>query len=147
MAELGWEQEEGTKHWWNSSSEMRTQGPAPMGLLRPESRSWVQARSAGGPNCCHGDLGLCPYSWGVDPCNQLNEDTQRAGTSLKASVHPHPPFRNSLFCSKAWDFDLGGVFSSCWSRDVLPAYLPPPPSPKCGSGNPWPSPEVLGMLW
>lgn len=102
-----------------------------MGLLRSESRFWLQARPlGGGPTCCHGDPGLCPYRWGDDP-PQLYEDTQRAGTSLKASVHPHSPFRNNLFCSKAWDFDLGGVFSSCWSPDVLPAYptLHPPPPP------------------
>lgn len=107
-------------------------GSSPMGLLRSESRFWLQARplrGRGGGNLLPWGPGLCPYRWGDDP-PQLYEDTQRAGTSLRASVHPHSSFRNNLFFSKAWDFDLGGVFSSCWSPDVLPAsptLHPPPP--------------------
>lgn len=36
------------------------------------------------------------------------------------------------------------MFSSCWSPDVLPAHLPPPPLPKHGPGCPCPSPASLG---
>lgn len=51
-------------------------GSSPVGRLRPESRSWTQARPAGAPTCYHGDPGLCPYSWGHDPPSpQLDEDT------------------------------------------------------------------------
>lgn len=109
-------------------------GSSPLGLLRPESRSWVQARPAGGPTCYHGDAGLCPDSWGDDPPPQLNEDTQRAETSLKAKCPPTPPFSGTTCFALKLGTLTWEVFSSCWPPDVLPAH-PPPTTPKHGPGS------------
>lgn len=101
----------------------------PCRVDEPESRSWAHIRPAGGPICYHGDPGPCPCCWGYDPptSSWMRTPRKQRPASKPRSTHT-PLFRNNLFCSKAWDFDLRGVFSSCWSPDVLPAHPPPPPS-------------------